>query len=191
MAQDTKAHQTHWDSKYSRGNTHSDYVPDKDLVKLIHHFPTNGLALDVACGTGRNSFFIAEHGLDVVCMDFSSKGLNYLKQHRADEPVSKKLFPVQADLTQLSLPKNNYDAVFVIRYLDRGAFPSYTDTLKPGGLLFIKAFNLNHLKRKPNFNPDFLLNPGELASTFKQFEIIYTNDDESTADFESVILIRT
>jgi len=186
----TKSHQTHWDNKYLTGNTHSDYRPDQDLVNLIHHFPSTGLVLDVACGTGRNSFFLAEHGLDVVCMDFSREGLKYLKQHRSDEPISKRIFPVQADLSELSLPKNKYDGVFVIRYLDRNAFTSYIDAIKPNGLLFFKAFNRNKLKIKPDFNPDFLLDPGELVEAFKEHKLIYTNDSETITDLESVILIQ-
>ena len=190
MSKDTVAHRNHWDKKYSQGNTHADYIPDSDLVKLIHHFPTSGLALDVACGTGRNSFFIAEHGLDVICLDFSVKGLKFLKQHRSGEPVSKKLFPIQADLSNTPLPNETFDAVFVIRYLDRTAFSSYLDALKPNGLLFFKAFNINHLKTKPGFNQDYLLDKQELIDTFKDNEIIVSNDSKYNKDEESMILIR-
>ena len=190
MPQDTKSHQLHWDNKYSKGNTHAEYQPDPDLINLIDQFPTSGLALDVACGTGRNSFFIAQHGLDVVCMDFSNEGLNYLKQHRNEEPVAKKLFPIQVDLTDISLPKSKYDAIFVIRYLDRNAFQTYLDALKPKGLLFFKAFNVNHLKSKPNFNPEYLLDKEELIYAFRDQEVIMSNDSVTNTDEESIILVK-
>ena len=190
MNKDTVSHRNHWDTKYSQGNTHADYIPDPDLFRLIHHFPTSGLALDVACGTGRNSFFIAEHGLDVVCLDFSSEGLNFLKQHRSHEPITQKLFPIQADLSDIPLPTEKFDAVFVIRYLDRTAFDSYLDALKLGGLLFFKAFNVNHLKTKPGFNQEYLLDKQELIDRFKDNEIIASNDSKDNNDEESMILIR-
>ena len=190
MSTDTISHRIHWDKKYARGNTHSNYVPDSDLVSLIHHFPTSGLALDVACGTGRNSFFIAERGMDVVCLDFSAAGLNFLKNHRFDEPIAKKLFPIQADLSNTPLPDETFDAVFVIRYLDRTAFGSYLNILKPDGLLFFKAFNTNHLNNKPDFNPNYLLKPAELTNAFSDNEIITTNDLKDNKDEESMILIR-
>ena len=183
-------HQRHWDQKYAQGNTHSDYQADSDLVKHIGYAPKSGMALDVACGTGRNSFFLAQHGLDVICMDFSAKGLNYLKQHQTDESVSKKLFPIQADLTKTPLPERFFDLVVVIRYLDRQAYSNYIGALKPDGLLFFKAFNLNHLKRKPGFNPDFLLQPGELARQFKDKKILHTNDAKDMTEFESFILLK-
>ncbi len=190
MNTDTIAHRIHWDKKYAQGNTHAAYNPDPDLIKLIHHFPSSGLALDVACGTGRNSFFIADYGLDVVCLDFSTEGLNFLKQHRSSEPIAKKLFPVQADLSNTPLPAATFDAVFVIRYLDRTAFNSYLQALKPSGLLFFKAFNINHLNSKPDFNPDYLLNKQELINAFKDNEIITTNDLNNNEDEESMILVR-
>ncbi len=190
MGTDTISHRNHWDKKYAQGNTHASYIPDLDLANLIHHFPTSGLTLDVACGTGRNSFFIAEHGLDVVCLDFSAQGLNFLKHHRCSEPITKKLFPIQADLSNTPLPDESFDAVFVIRYLDRTAFRSYVKMLKPKGLLFFKAFNTNHLNSKPNFNPNYLLNKQELISTFADNEIIATNDSQNNEDEESMILVR-
>ena len=146
----TTAHQRHWDKKYAAGNTHADYQPDQDLVALIHHFKDDGKALDVACGPGRNSFFLAEHGLDVDCMDFSQQALNYLNQQRATKPkaIQKKLLPMQVDLSSNQLQKQHYDAIIVIRYLDRSAFSCYFEALKPDGRLFFKAFNINHLKRR-------------------------------------------
>ena len=187
---ETRDHQRLWDEKYAQRNTHADYHGDEDLIRHIGYAPKSGIALDVACGTGRNSFIVAEHGLDVICMDFSAKGLEYLKQHRANEAVSKKLFPIQADLTKSPLPNTHFDLVIVIRYLDRLAFSSYLDALKPGGLLFFKAFNLNHLQRKPNFNPDYLLKPGELIAQFNDQSILQTNDAKDLTDFESFILLK-
>ena len=183
-------HQRIWDEKYAQRNTHADYHGDEDLVSYIGYAPKSGMALDVACGTGRNSFILAEHGLDVICMDFSAKGLAYLKQHRANQAASKKLHPIQADLTKIPLPNNCFDLVIVIRYLDRLAFSSYINALKTDGLLFFKAFNLNHLKRKPGFNPDYLLKPGELITQFNDQQILKTNDAKELSDFESFILIK-
>ena len=42
----------------------------------------------------------------------------------------------------------------------------------------------------PQFNPEYLLQPGELIDRFKKKQIIYTNDSVSITDFESVILIE-
>ena len=186
----TDEHRRHWDKKYAQGNTHADYQADNDLVEHINYAPKSGMALDVACGTGRNSFFLAEHGLDVICMDFSATGLKFLIEHQASEAITKKLFPVQADLVKTPLPDVFFDLVVVIRYLDRQAFSVYLKALKPGGLLFFKAFNLNHLNRKPGFNPDFLLAPGELIEQFKRTQILQTNDDKNMKEFESFILLK-
>lgn len=187
---DTAEHQRHWDDKYASGSTHADYRADDDLARHIAYAPGCGMALDVACGTGRNSFLLAEHGLDVICIDFSANALHYFKQHRAGESIWKNLIPIQADLTKIPLPGSMFDLVIVVRYLDREAISSYLQALKPGGLLFFKAFNLNHLKRKPDFNPDFLLTPGELRERFEGQMVLHSNDNKHMKESESFALLR-
>src|SRR5882724_1266274 len=41
------------------------------LVENVHLLPTHGRALDVACGLGAGSIFLARHGLKVVAWDIS------------------------------------------------------------------------------------------------------------------------
>ena len=130
--------QRHWDNKHARCLSHAGNRPDKDLVHHIGYAPESGLALDVACGSGRNSFLLAKHGLDVICMDLSAQGLKNLIAQQHDEALAKKLFPVQTDLTRVTLPDACFDLVVVIRYLDRRAFSGYLESLKTGGLLFLK-----------------------------------------------------
>lgn len=187
---DTLAHRRHWDGKYARGNTHEEYRPDADLIRLSGYFPPTGLALDLACGTGRNSFFMAGRGFDVVCMDFSEQGFDYFRHQQANHPSAARVHPVLADLRRIPLPGNTFDVIVVIRYLDRGAFSIWIEALKPGGLLLFKAFNLNHLKRKPGFNPDYLLNPGELLKLCKDQKIKFTNDSPNITEFESLVLLE-
>lgn len=181
--------QRRWDKKYARSHPYGSSQPDADLIKYIGKVPDSGLALDIACGSGRNSIFLARHGLDVVCMDISTRALETLQSSAGDNPIAKKLYPVQADLTHTTLPSAGFDVVTVIRYLDRRAFSAYLQTLKTGGLLFIKTFNRNHLTRVPGFNPDYLVTPGELTRQFRGSDILHTNDDPKMEALESFILL--
>ena len=187
---DSSEQQRHWDKKHTQAQGHGEAQPDADLVKHIDHVPQTGVALDLACGRGRNSLFLAQYGLDVICLDISIRALEKLRQQTSNDAIAKKLFPVQADLTRITLAYGSFDLVGVMRYLDRMAFPGYLQILKTGGLLFIKTLNRNHLMRYPEFNPDYLLTPGELKHRFCGSQILHSNDDTQMKDFESFILLR-
>ena len=41
--------------------------------------PSDGVALDIACGTGANSFFLASLGMEVKAWDFSKTAIDTIK----------------------------------------------------------------------------------------------------------------
>src|SRR3982751_3755899 len=56
------------------------------ILKLLDHLkPSPGsFMLDVACGKGRHSKFLAEQGYDVTGIDISSDSIHYAKQFEHD-----------------------------------------------------------------------------------------------------------
>lgn len=67
-------------------------------------------------------------------------------------------------------------------YLNRALFPALVQTLRPGGLLLYKTFNTNMLRTRPGFNPDYLLDPGELARLLSALAPLQTNDHADNLD---------
>jgi SAM-dependent methyltransferase len=67
-----------------------------------------GRALDIGCGAGTDSVFLAKQGWDVTALDFMPKALEYT-QHRAKE-AGVKVRPVEADITEWTAPAS-YDLV--------------------------------------------------------------------------------
>ena len=62
------------------------------------------------------------------------------------------------------------------RYLNRALFPFIQDAIVDNGLLFFSTFNINHLKKVPRFNAEYVLQPGELEQSFKGLEILDLSD---------------
>jgi SAM-dependent methyltransferase len=58
-----------------------------------------GRALDLGCGTGRNSVYLARHGWDVTGVDLVEHALVRARERAAAEDVSAKL--IQGDVTRL------------------------------------------------------------------------------------------
>ena len=76
--------------------------PRAELVDLVTSGRiAPGRAIDLGCGSGANSIFLAEHGFDVTGVDFSPVGLE--KARRATPPsLSVEWLP--GDLTATSIP---------------------------------------------------------------------------------------
>jgi 2-polyprenyl-3-methyl-5-hydroxy-6-metoxy-1,4-benzoquinol methylase len=95
--------QEHWDAMYMRP---IDAIPWeisaslKELQQLVgQKVITGGMALDVGCGTGNYSFYLASNGLNVTGAAFSEKALEIGRKHNESLrlPVNFKL----ADVTKL------------------------------------------------------------------------------------------
>jgi SAM-dependent methyltransferase len=67
-----------------------------------------GVALDIGCGAGTDSVFLATQGWDVTALDFMPKALEYTEQRAAEKGVS--VTPVEADITEWEPPRQ-YDVV--------------------------------------------------------------------------------
>lgn len=152
-----------WNKKYAL------YPMPGDAASLLttHLRDANvGQALDIACGTGRNSVYLAEHGFVVDAVDISDSALSQI-------PLSDKIRTIEADLDEYEIAKESYDLVINCNYLDRAMFPAIKDGLKDGGVLIFETFVEAEGEgfHQPS-NPDFLLRSEELKEAFEEFDII-------------------
>ena len=163
-----------WDNKYAAGNPNPGFVPDPLLVRHAQHLDGKGWALDVACGVGQNAMYLAQRGYEVVAVDGSYAGLRYCHDALADSHLHVHL--VAADLDSFVLPHDKFALVIVFRFLNRGLIPKLKQALAPGGLIIYQTFNVNRLQASPQMTRSYLLEPGELAGMFADFNVIETND---------------
>ncbi|HIF18361.1 MAG TPA: methyltransferase domain-containing protein [Cycloclasticus sp.] len=165
--------QLKWDAIYhKRGGTTPQ--PATMLSAYTHLLPTQGLALDLACGLGGNSFFLTMHGLKVDAWDISTVAIEHINNNCAD------VTGIQAsvvDISHASFPTNHYDVIVVSRFLDRQIIPQLIDTLKIGGLIFYQTFTLEKAHGIGPKNPVFLLKRGELLSLFPSLSAVIYHEE--------------
>jgi SAM-dependent methyltransferase len=145
-----------WDKKY-QNNT----VPTKvvEAVERYAKLATGNQALDIACGMGRNTRFLAELGFEVDALDISPLALESLK----DVPnVSTK----EVDFDTYTLEENRYDLIVCTYFLNRALFPQIEKALKEDGIFIFQTFMHHPDNTKALSNKSFLLNEGELEATF-------------------------
>ncbi len=174
-----KADLERWERKY-RQSPRQPLEPDPVLASFSRLIGRGEQVLDVAAGTAHNALYLARRGCRVFAVDGSLTGLRRgLAQARRER---LQLLAFVADLDRCPLPERRFDAVVVIRYLNRQLIPALKRALRPGGLLIYRTFNTNLLRQRPAFNADFLLEPGELARLCDGLRVIATNDRPEIAE---------
>jgi SAM-dependent methyltransferase len=161
-----------WEARHQRSKD-SDQWPDP-LITENQSLLRNGLALDLACGEGRHSLFLAQQGYEVIGLDISLTALQKLKTQADSKGLP--IYPVLADLDYFPLPENSFDVVALFYFYDPSLFESINDSLKKEGILFYSTYNENHLSVKPEFNQDYLVPQNMLERSFQGLRIVYSND---------------
>ena len=125
-----------------------------------------GEALDIACGAGRNTHFLAEKGFLVDAVDISDYALSQIQDIKAI-----KKFDVDLDTYNLEI--NKYDLIVNINYLSRRLIPQMKEALRSGGVIIFETFIIAHGEFTQPVNPEFLLRKNELLHAFIGLDVIY------------------
>ena len=152
------------------------------ILKNYLHLAKVGKALDIACGTGRNTHYLDEMGFHVDALDLSDYALSKLR-------VSENINPIEADLDVYNLEKNQYDLIINMNYLNRRHFPQIKEALKSGGVLIFETFIVAHGNFENPSNPEYLLRKNELLHAFIGLDIVYYEEryDKNSRDEEVYI----
>lgn len=145
-----------WNEKYQNNQ-----IPDEP-IKLIKEYATLDMgkqALDVACGMGRHSKYLASLGFEVDALDVSSVAIEQLQN-------IPNIDAKEVDFDTYTLPKESYDIIVCTYFLERRLFPQMIEALKPNGLILLETFLHDENNERIPSNPAFLLKEGELKASF-------------------------
>jgi SAM-dependent methyltransferase len=103
--------------------------------------------LDIGCGRGRHTLFLAEMGFDVTATDISPEGIEQLRQAAKLKDLENKIRTVVCDMVELPFERDSFDAVLAfhsIYHTDYAGLKTViariTGLLKESGQLYI-TFN--------------------------------------------------
>jgi tellurite methyltransferase len=127
-------------------------------IKRIQRLVPGKRALDIACGEGRNSIFLAQQGFLVTGLDISDVGLG--KAARRAEEAGVLVYFQQVDLDEY-LFTEQFDLIINFNFLLRDLIPEEVHALSAGGLLIIDTI-MESPQLCASHNPAYLLQRGEL-----------------------------
>lgn len=169
-----------WDERYSGPENFFSLGPSRllaDSLQQILSLIPGRRALDLACGEGRNSIYLAQHGFEVNGVDISPRGLERARRRAAEAGVSVDF--IEADLDQWR-PQGVYHLILNFNFLMRGLIPALVEVLAPGGVVLMETI-LDAPGLQGEHRKDYLLQPGELGRIFGQYqgEILLLEEDSA------------
>ena len=173
-----------WDERYRKSPAPTE--PASLLTSLESLFPKQGKGLDLACGAGRNSVWLAGRGLDVAAIDLSGEAL---RQGR--ELASRRRCHVrwlQEDLQSYALGSAEYDVITCFYIRIPKLYSRISKALRPGGWVVYETYNLAQLQYASGpRDPEHLLRPGELLEAFRDLEVVFYLETSHERAVSSII----
>jgi SAM-dependent methyltransferase len=167
-----------WDSRYSEDGPTDLGNLGLPAVFSPHEgeFPTAGVALDLACGQGTTSVWLAIRGLDVCGVDVSAVALERARQLAATHEVSGRCRFLLADLDLGLPPGPPADVVLCHLFRDPRLYRPLIERVKGGGLVAIAV--LSEVGAQPG---PFRACAGELQTAFDELAVISAGESEGRA----------
>ena len=166
-----------WDQKYR--NKPQLLLPRKES-HLLHMYAkkTSDLsALDLACGSGRNSLYLANCGYRVEAIDIAGVALEVLNTTAKEQGLEDVLSTRLMDLASYQPPKETFELIIMMNFLDRALIKRSQDALKVGGRYIVETYMASEENEKSNSKMSNLLQAGELKSLFDaRFEVLYYDE---------------
>jgi SAM-dependent methyltransferase len=137
-----------------------------EVTQLVANGIVAGRALDLGCGTGTSSIYLAQHGFDVVGVDFSPKAIE-LAGHKARQAGVKVDFRL-GDVSRLDFLRGPFDLILdvgCLHGLDSAGRARYADQLarltRPGSRFLVFGF------ARPAFFGRYHLTAGDVRQLFE------------------------
>jgi len=163
-----------WDAKYIKKSQL--LLPRDASINLVNHLDkcVGKRALDLACGAGRNTIYLAKHGFKVDALDIAQIALDALHVELKSQNLSHLVNTKLIDLDKFSEPKNSYDLVLMCNFLDRELIQKAQFSLAKDGVFIVETYMVDEKNEKENSDRNNLLEKNELKDIFADdYEILF------------------
>jgi tellurite methyltransferase len=179
-AEQTISAREKWNQKH-RSQPSENPIPDPFLVAHLELL-SSGTVLDLACGNGGNSIFLASRNFPVTGVDISDVAVGRLNQYALSNEIDIKAKRMDLETPNVDLSRNlgSHDNIIIFNYkpIDTlwEAIPSL---LSPGGIVVYCTFNTHHHHRH-GFPSRFCIPPGQHVNPPRGLKLLTFEDLDET-----------
>lgn len=155
-----------WDERHA-GAPLAEPGPPEPLGGREDLLPASGRALDVACGRGGATVWLAERGLAVDAVDVSPVALAAAAVLAQRRGVRVRWWTHDLETGLPEACRGPYDVVVCQRFRDPALYPALAAGLAPGGLLAVTVLSVVGGPDGP-----YRAGPGELRSAFAGLDVL-------------------
>lgn len=114
---------------------------EKCLEEDMFYFPSRGKILDVACGDGRNSIYLAHLGYEVFAIDFCEEAINRLTYFANQENLTIRTMIVDLSKDSMQTLEEKFDVIIINHYKPISRrYVDFENCLNKNGLLWVNGF---------------------------------------------------
>jgi len=151
------------------------YKPWPESKRFISTLPKKSMVLDLGCGNGRNSIYLAKEGMNVIGLDFSRGLIKIAKNKMEWKEVLNRVNLIQGDIPSLPLQDDIVDAVLYIATLHHLPTPSerlqslkeVARCLKSKGRALVSAW----AQEQEKFEDELKVSKGNLENGFEYGDV--------------------
>lgn len=155
--------------------------PHTDVVEMVEKYGVQPCkVLDLGCGQGRNSLFLADNGFEVTSYDLSPNMIDTLTNIMAKESI-RNINVKQYDINSAAI-EGEYDLIIstvVLMFVDRDCMPAIIPNMQAhtnsGGYNLIVA--AMSTEQYPFDGFPFTFSEGELQSYYQDWDIVHYNEN--------------
>ena len=151
-------------------------TPHPLIQQVWQQLPAGCRVLDLGCGSGRDTLFLAQHGFHVTAVDRSPEVIQQL-EFKANQLALTNIQTICHNIDTLSFPAPSYGLINianVLHFLAKDAalalLQRAKDSLPPGGRVIIQAFTTKDVLFQTRRHKAYL-DGDELRTLFADFDI--------------------
>ena len=171
-----------WDAKYIKK---SELLRPREASANIKKFvekTVGAKALDLACGAGRNTVYLAKQGYMVDAIDIAAVALDALSIDAERQQVQALVNAQLTDLDSFVPVPETYELIVMMNFLDRALVKRAKEGLKIGGLFIVETYMDDLINEKKDSNADNLLKKEELKTLFDDgYDLLFYDEFENEA----------
>ncbi|MFC6277467.1 SAM-dependent methyltransferase TehB [Psittacicella hinzii] len=159
--------------KYNLSTTHGDVVAASKIIAPCK-------TLDLGCGGGRNSLYLAKKGFEVTSVDHNAESIAFVQRVAAAEDLNVNAYEYNIETAAIS---ENYDFILstvVLMFLNANSIPQVIKNMQehtnPGGYNLIVAAMSTPEYPCPMPFP-FTFSEGELKNYYQGWEFLEYNEN--------------